>query len=176
MFLLGFSLFCYHYFDVIDCNFFPIYWFSWVICSILIYKHFIRIIFKFYFSIIDIKYLLSILRRKGLFFFVREALSWKKILKLQVNIELIFLFQRERKQKKLYSEDWALGDDEIEGRRSFNLQEKLENPLFATHNIVREMHGSELTVAYFQKHGFNTPLLFKEKSGLGKFVCLFEKI
>lgn len=76
--------------------------------------------------------------------------------------------QRERKQKKLYSEDWALGDDEIEGRRSFNLQEKLENPLFATHNIVREMHGNELNVAYFQKHGFNTPLLFKEKTGLGE--------
>jgi F-box/leucine-rich repeat protein 10/11 len=75
---------------------------------------------------------------------------------------------RERKQKKLYSEDWALGDDEIEGRRSFNLQEKLENPLFATHNIVREMHGNELNVAYFQKHGFNTPLLFKEKTGLGE--------
>jgi F-box/leucine-rich repeat protein 10/11 len=75
--------------------------------------------------------------------------------------------RRERKQKKLYSEDWALGDDEIEGRRSFNLQEKLENPLFATHNIVREMHGNELNVAYFQKHGFNTPLLFKEKTGLG---------
>ena len=79
------------------------------------------------------------------------------------------LFQRERKQKKLYSEDWALGDDEIEGRRSFNLQEKLENPLFATHNIVKEMHGNELNVAYFQKYGFNTPLLFKEKTGLGEW-------
>ncbi|XP_068900061.1 jmjC domain-containing histone demethylation protein 1 isoform X4 [Tenebrio molitor] len=29
------------------------------------------------------------------------------------------------------------------------------------------MHGNELNVAYFQKHGFNTPLLFKEKTGLG---------
>lgn len=75
--------------------------------------------------------------------------------------------QRERKHKKLYSEDWALGDEEIEGRRSFSLQEKLENPAFAAHNIVKEMHGTELTVAYLQRHGFNTPLLFKEKTGLG---------
>ncbi|KAJ8968905.1 hypothetical protein NQ314_002046 [Rhamnusium bicolor] len=29
------------------------------------------------------------------------------------------------------------------------------------------MHGNELNVAYFQRHGFNTPLLFKEKTGLG---------
>nr|CAH7745842.1 unnamed protein product [Callosobruchus chinensis] len=74
---------------------------------------------------------------------------------------------RERKQKKLYSEDWALGDEEIEGRRTFNLQEKLEDPAFGCQNIVKEMHGSELTVAYFQRYGFNTPLLFKEKTGLG---------
>lgn len=61
-----------------------------------------------------------------------------------------------------------MGDDDIEGRRTFNLQEKLEDPAFGAHNIVKEMHGNELNVAYFQRHGFNTPLLFKEKTGLGK--------
>ncbi|XP_045465756.1 jmjC domain-containing histone demethylation protein 1-like isoform X2 [Harmonia axyridis] len=74
---------------------------------------------------------------------------------------------RERKQKKLYSEDWALADDDIEGRRSFNLQEKLEDPAFASNSDVREMYGNQLTVEYFQRYGFNTPLLFKEKTGLG---------
>ncbi|CAH1115324.1 unnamed protein product [Psylliodes chrysocephalus] len=74
---------------------------------------------------------------------------------------------RERKQKKLYSEDWALGEEDIEGHRTFNLQEKLEDASFASHNLVKEMHGNELNVAYFQRHGFNTPLLFKEKTGLG---------
>ncbi|CAG9862141.1 unnamed protein product [Phyllotreta striolata] len=74
---------------------------------------------------------------------------------------------RERKQKKLYSEDWALGEDDIEGHRTFSLQEKLEDGAFASHNIVKEMHGAELSVAYLQRHGFNTPLLFKEKAGLG---------
>lgn len=76
--------------------------------------------------------------------------------------------QRERKQKKLYSEDhWALGDEEIEGKRTFSIQEKLDDPIFASHNLVKEMHGNELNVAFFQRHGFNTPLLFKEKIGLG---------
>ncbi|KAJ8974503.1 hypothetical protein NQ317_012994 [Molorchus minor] len=87
--------------------------------------------------------------------------------KARIIIPFNVLLQRERKQKKLYSEDWALGDDDIEGRRTFNLQEKLEDPSFASHNIVKEMHGNELNVAYFQRHGFNTPLLFKEKTGLG---------
>ncbi|GJQ78058.1 hypothetical protein Trydic_g2401 [Trypoxylus dichotomus] len=33
--------------------------------------------------------------------------------------------------------------------------------------MVKEMHSTELNVAYFQRNGFNTPLLFKEKTGLG---------
>ncbi|KAK9745105.1 PHD-finger [Popillia japonica] len=77
------------------------------------------------------------------------------------------IYRRERKQKKLYSEDWALNDDDIEGRRTFSIQQKLEDPAFASHNMVKEMHGTELNVAYFQRNGFNTPLLFKEKTGLG---------
>lgn len=82
-------------------------------------------------------------------------------------------FQRERKQKKLYSDDWALGDDDdLDGRRSFSLQEKLEDPIFESHGMVKEMRGEELNVAYFQKYGFNTPLLFKDKTGLGEFSLL----
>ncbi|XP_026462710.1 jmjC domain-containing histone demethylation protein 1-like [Ctenocephalides felis] len=33
--------------------------------------------------------------------------------------------------------------------------------------MILEMHGSDLTVEYLQRHGFNTPLLFREKTGLG---------
>ncbi|CAH1118335.1 unnamed protein product [Phaedon cochleariae] len=74
---------------------------------------------------------------------------------------------RERKQRKLYSEDWSVNEEDIEGQRTFNLQDKLEDPAFAAHSIVKEMHGNELNIAYFQRHGFSTPLLFKEKTGLG---------
>lgn len=35
--------------------------------------------------------------------------------------------------------------------------------------MVKEMRGEELNVAYFQKYGFSTPLLFKDKTGLGKY-------
>lgn len=74
---------------------------------------------------------------------------------------------RERKQRKLYSDEWALGDEEFEGLRGFSVAEKLESPKFAQTNMVREMKGIDLTVKYFQQYGFNVPLLFKEKSGLG---------
>nr|XP_013189630.1 unnamed protein product [Amyelois transitella] len=74
---------------------------------------------------------------------------------------------RERKQRKLYSDEWALGDDEAEGGRGFSLADKLESPRFEHAGSVLEMHGSEITVAHLQKNGFTTPLLFKEKTGLG---------
>lgn len=53
--------------------------------------------------------------------------------------------QRERKQKKLYT-DWALLDDDYEGVRGFSVAEKLESTKFAQSGMVREMKGSELTV------------------------------
>ncbi|CAK1590382.1 unnamed protein product [Parnassius mnemosyne] len=74
---------------------------------------------------------------------------------------------RERKQRKLYSDEWALGDDEAEGGRGFSLADKLESARFEHTGAVLEMHGTDLTVSYLQKNGFTTPLLFKEKTGLG---------
>lgn len=56
------------------------------------------------------------------------------------------LKQRERKQRKLYSEEWALGDDDYEGARGFSVAEKLESARFARSGMVREMKGSDLTV------------------------------
>lgn len=72
---------------------------------------------------------------------------------------------RERKQKKLYLEEWGLGDDE--GVRGFSVAEKLESPKFAQAGMVREMRGADLTVGFLQQYGFNIPLLFRDKSGLG---------
>ncbi|XP_058055890.1 jmjC domain-containing histone demethylation protein 1 [Anopheles bellator] len=74
---------------------------------------------------------------------------------------------RERKQRKLYSEEWTLGDDDYEGARGFSVAEKLESPRFAQSGMVREMKGENLTVGFLQQNGFNIPLLFKEKTGLG---------
>uniref|UniRef100_A0A7R9JX08 [histone H3]-dimethyl-L-lysine(36) demethylase n=1 Tax=Timema genevievae TaxID=629358 RepID=A0A7R9JX08_TIMGE len=72
---------------------------------------------------------------------------------------------RDRKNPKFYTDDWALGEDEIDGYHSFPLEEKLESDQF-NHSFVKKMNGSDLTIAYFQEHGFNTPLLFDDKAGL----------
>jgi len=55
--------------------------------------------------------------------------------------------QRERKQRKLYLEEWSLGDEDGEGTRGFSVAEKLESSKFAQAGMVREMRGCDLTVA-----------------------------
>nr|CAD7264927.1 unnamed protein product [Timema shepardi] len=47
---------------------------------------------------------------------------------------------RDRKERKHYIDDWALGDEEIEGRRSFHLDEKIETDRFPQ-CFVKEMQG-----------------------------------
>jgi hypothetical protein len=54
--------------------------------------------------------------------------------------------QRERKQRKLYSDEWALGEEEYEGARGFSIAEKLESARFAQSGMVREMYGKDLNV------------------------------
>jgi len=79
------------------------------------------------------------------------------------------LGQRDRKERKLYTDDWALGeaDDEIEGPQSFDLDEKLRSPRFGMEGLIREMSGSTFNLAYIQEHGFTEPILFKEPTALG---------
>ena len=77
--------------------------------------------------------------------------------------------QRER-TRKFYTDDWAFGDEDFEGRRGFQLEEKIESERYNLSNfngLFREMTGPELTVAFLQKHGLGIPLLVREKTGLG---------
>ncbi|XP_075146747.1 lysine demethylase 2 [Haematobia irritans] len=74
---------------------------------------------------------------------------------------------RERKERKLYLEEWAVGDEDLEGTRGFSVAEKLESTKFAQTGMVREMRGSDLNVGFLQQYGFNIPLLFRDKAGLG---------
>jgi hypothetical protein len=62
-------------------------------------------------------------------------------------LQFNFLLKRERKQKKVYADEWALGDDEFDGGRAFSVAEKLASPAFAQQGMVREMKGADLTVA-----------------------------
>uniref|UniRef100_A0A2S2R0T4 [histone H3]-dimethyl-L-lysine(36) demethylase n=1 Tax=Sipha flava TaxID=143950 RepID=A0A2S2R0T4_9HEMI len=78
---------------------------------------------------------------------------------------------RTRKEKKTYSEDWAFGDEEeIEGVRSFSLQDKLDSTRYTHSNFVKQMDGKDFTISYLQKNGFTIPLLFNDKVGLGLHV------
>lgn len=54
----------------------------------------------------------------------------------------MFLFQRIRKERKLYSDEWALGDDDdIEGGiAAVNIADKLESTKFQQ-NFTKEMRG-----------------------------------
>lgn len=71
-----------------------------------------------------------------------------------VFIECLYIFplQRDRKERKHYTDDWALGDEEIEGRRSFRLEDKMESDRFPQ-CFVKEMAGQGMlmlgSVFYF---------------------------
>lgn len=49
------------------------------------------------------------------------------------------MFQRDRKPK-LYTDDWAIADEEIEGGRLFQLDDKLESDRYEQ-NFVKELNG-----------------------------------
>ncbi|KAJ8888157.1 hypothetical protein PR048_007644 [Dryococelus australis] len=72
---------------------------------------------------------------------------------------------RNRRQPRLYTDDWAVGEEEIEGYYTFPLEEKLETHRFPQ-CFVKEMQGSDFNIFYVQKEGFTVPLLFHDKSGL----------
>lgn len=57
----------------------------------------------------------------------------------------LFLLQRDRKNRKLYSD--YLIDEEHEGARGFSVAEKLSSSKFAHKDVVKEMKGTELTIA-----------------------------
>lgn len=97
------------------------------------------------------------------------------------------MFQRP-KERKVYSEE-SLDDDEIEGKRTFNIQSKLTCDRYSC-KLVQDVKGSgkrpiiqagllqktqahvvffylELNMRFMQENGFTIPLLAKDKTGLG---------
>ncbi|ELT93702.1 hypothetical protein CAPTEDRAFT_226024 [Capitella teleta] len=71
------------------------------------------------------------------------------------------------KERKVY--DDCVADEEIEGRRTFSVASKLDSDLYSS-KLVKEVQGSELNMRYMQSNGFSTPLLVKDKTGLGMRV------
>ncbi|KAM9377561.1 lysine-specific demethylase 2A [Pholidichthys leucotaenia] len=67
--------------------------------------------------------------------------------------------------RRRYQDD-GISDDEIEGKRMFDLDEKLECGRFGS-NLVKYMEGKDFTFEYIQREGLRDPIIFKTANGLG---------
>ncbi|XP_022665564.1 lysine-specific demethylase 2B-like isoform X2 [Varroa destructor] len=69
------------------------------------------------------------------------------------------------KERKHYTDD--LGDEFLDGGRTFTIEDKLTAPEFGAYFVKEMASGADFSLAYFQEHGFEEPLLFKDKTNLG---------
>uniref|UniRef100_A0A4W5KPP2 [histone H3]-dimethyl-L-lysine(36) demethylase n=1 Tax=Hucho hucho TaxID=62062 RepID=A0A4W5KPP2_9TELE len=67
--------------------------------------------------------------------------------------------------RRRYHDD-GISDDEIEGKRTFDLEEKLTSERF-TSDRVKRMEGKDLTFEYIQRGGLRDPIIFEKPDGLG---------
>lgn len=80
--------------------------------------------------------------------------------------ERIRYSQRLRGTMRRRYEDDGISDDEIEGKRTFDLEEKLHTNKYNA-NFVTFMEGKDFNVEYIQRGGLRDPLIFKNSDGLG---------
>uniref|UniRef100_A0A8C1MX18 [histone H3]-dimethyl-L-lysine(36) demethylase n=1 Tax=Cyprinus carpio TaxID=7962 RepID=A0A8C1MX18_CYPCA len=73
-------------------------------------------------------------------------------------------FQRTGTRRR-YQDD-GISDDEIEGKRSFDLEEKLQSDRYNS-DLVKIMDGKDFTLEYIQQEGLRDPIIFKKADGLG---------
>ncbi|XP_060587380.1 lysine-specific demethylase 2A-like isoform X2 [Ruditapes philippinarum] len=69
------------------------------------------------------------------------------------------------KERKTYT-DHELDDDEIEGKRSYKIEDKLRSDKYSK-DYVKRLAGEDFTLRYLQENGLQYPILFSEKTGLG---------
>ncbi|KAI4893783.1 hypothetical protein NFI96_033972, partial [Prochilodus magdalenae] len=67
--------------------------------------------------------------------------------------------------RRRYQDD-GISDDEIEGKRTFDLDEKLQSNYFDS-DLVRIMDGKDFTFEYIQREGLRDPIIFTKTDGLG---------
>uniref|UniRef100_A0A3Q0RFE1 [histone H3]-dimethyl-L-lysine(36) demethylase n=1 Tax=Amphilophus citrinellus TaxID=61819 RepID=A0A3Q0RFE1_AMPCI len=67
--------------------------------------------------------------------------------------------------RRRYQDD-GISDDEIEGKRMFDLEEKLDCRRFGS-DLVKHMEGKDFTFEYIQREGLRDPIIFKTTDGLG---------
>ncbi|XP_069485045.1 lysine-specific demethylase 2A isoform X2 [Ambystoma mexicanum] len=67
--------------------------------------------------------------------------------------------------RRKYQDD-GISDEEIEGKRTFDLEEKLCSTKYNA-NFVMFMEGKDFNMEYIQRVGLREPLIFKKPDGLG---------
>ncbi|KAI4819653.1 hypothetical protein KUCAC02_004893 [Chaenocephalus aceratus] len=67
--------------------------------------------------------------------------------------------------RRRYQDD-GISDDEIEGKRMFNLDEKLQCSRFNS-ELIKHMEGKDFTFEYIQREGLREPIIFEAANGLG---------
>ncbi|VDI45850.1 F-box and leucine-rich repeat protein 10/11 [Mytilus galloprovincialis] len=91
----------------------------------------------------------------------RGPIERTQIVRTKVELKLL----NRVKEKKIYSEE-GIDYDEIEGKRTYSVEEKLKSTKY-NKEFVKILKGEDFTVKYLQEHGLETPIVFHEKSGLG---------
>ncbi|XP_057187156.1 lysine (K)-specific demethylase 2Aa isoform X3 [Triplophysa rosa] len=67
--------------------------------------------------------------------------------------------------RRRYQDD-GISDDEIDGKRTFDLEEKLHSNRFSSDRVKR-MEGKDFTYEYIQRGGLRDPIVFERPDGLG---------
>ncbi|TNN80698.1 Lysine-specific demethylase 2A [Liparis tanakae] len=67
--------------------------------------------------------------------------------------------------RRRYHDD-GISDEEIDGRRMFDLEEKVHSQRFGSDRILR-IEGRDLTYEFVQKGGLRDPIMFEKPDGLG---------
>uniref|UniRef100_A0A8C2ZHA6 [histone H3]-dimethyl-L-lysine(36) demethylase n=1 Tax=Cyclopterus lumpus TaxID=8103 RepID=A0A8C2ZHA6_CYCLU len=83
---------------------------------------------------------------------MHEAVSW--------------YFSSSRTGTRRRYQDDGISDDEIEGKRMFDLDEKLQCVRFKS-DLIKNMEGKDFTFEYIQREGLRDPIIFDNADGLG---------
>uniref|UniRef100_A0A7N8YH71 [histone H3]-dimethyl-L-lysine(36) demethylase n=1 Tax=Mastacembelus armatus TaxID=205130 RepID=A0A7N8YH71_9TELE len=67
--------------------------------------------------------------------------------------------------RRRYHDD-GISDEEIDGRRMFDLEEKVNSQRFSSDRVIR-MEGRDLTYEFIQRFGLRDPIIFEKPDGLG---------
>ncbi len=76
------------------------------------------------------------------------------------------LLRQKADRARQYVDGMDSDEEEDTLKQTFSVMDKLACPKFSAF-FVRELRGEEANVEYFQRTGFNVPLLVPEKTGLG---------